>query len=289
MSNELTVPDWLSSMMDQGTLASEAEQLVTATSVPRISTRGKVFRLIVSGDEIAKARDKIHVVILGVQPQHAMAKTFYKGTYSGENDPPTCSSTDGVRPDAWVNDKQASLCSECPQNVWGSAVSKAGKRAKACRDSKRLMVVMAKDLKEQGEDATIYILNVTVNSLKSLSTFGKELLAKKVPMSAVITTVTMVDDAEVPELTFSIAGFLNKDMGMTAMTRAAKREWDSFDTKQVSYAHDESAKPKLGHQVLNETHTAVSNTDPPFEVENKVTKAQPSDDLDSVDDLLSTW
>src|ERR1044072_6218380 len=111
MSNDLAIPAHLQNNDEAAKRALQDAQSMSAASnsVPRISLRGREFRFVESGEEVKKVRDRIRVVILGVEPDgKAMIKTWYKGGYtSGSKEPPTCSSDDGIRPSNWVQEKQA--------------------------------------------------------------------------------------------------------------------------------------------------------------------------------------
>jgi len=231
MAKEIVIPEYLKGLVDEASIQSE-HLISTADSVPRISLKGRKFRFIIDGEEVDKVNDKTHVVILGVQPERAMAKTFYAGKYNPDSsDPPDCSSTDGIKPDVWISDPQNAKCMGCPQSMWGSAESMSGGKAKACRDSKRLMVVRANDI-----GGTMYILNVTISSLKNLSAYGKILVENSVPMAAAITTLIMDDDSDFPKLVFEFMGILKEKPGTAAMARSAKREW--ADLSQQALSHD---------------------------------------------------
>ena len=68
-SKEIVLPDYLKDIVDDS-----SQSLVSVTgSVPRISLKGKRFRLIKDGEEIKQYVDKMHVVILGTQPEKGMA------------------------------------------------------------------------------------------------------------------------------------------------------------------------------------------------------------------------
>lgn len=264
MSNEITLPDYLKKMVDGGSVDSAG--LVSATSsVPRISLKGRQFRFIEGGEEVKKEAGPIYVIFLGAQPENGMSKTWYEGSYNpNDSGPPSCSSSDGVHPDSWVSNPQAESCSACEKNKWGSATSLAGKKAKACRDSKRIMVVEPDDI----EGGTIYILNVTISSLKALSEYGRMLNANSVPMAAAITKLSMVD-SDFPQLEFEFAGCLKEENGIKAMERSTKREWDSFDSK-----------PKLENQSKPQL-----TQDTPVAEEKSAAPAKPAD----VDDILNKW
>lgn len=240
MGKELTVPDWLKNKIDSGEVKADAEKVVsTVDSVPRITLKTRKFNFVENGETIIKTGDPIHVVIVGVQPEHGMAKTYYAGEYEpGDSSPPDCSSTDGIRPDSWINTPQSDLCATCPHNKWGSAKAIGGGKAKKCRDSKRLAVINAKNLGE----GTVYLLNVTVASLKNLSNFGKELAKQGIPLEAVVTQISINDEVDWAMLEFDAAGVLNEEQGMIAFQRAGEYK------EQLSLSAPASTSaPKIEH------------------------------------------
>lgn len=229
MSQEIQIPDYLKGIVDES-----ANDLVSVGgSVPRISIKGRQFRFKVDGEEIHKQTEPIDVIVLGVVPKAHMAKTFYKDGYQpGVTDPPDCSSFLGEVPDEWISNPQNPTCRDCAQNTWGSATSMSGKKAKACKDSKRLMVIDAKTASD--EDPTLFIFNVTIASLKALSEYGKFLISNNLPISAVVTTIEFVD-SEFPQVEFKFRAVLNEKNGTKMMERATKEEWMAgYSSKQLS-------------------------------------------------------
>jgi len=285
MSKDLVIPDYLKALIDSGDVQDDASNLVgSVSSVPRISLKGQKFRLIVDGEEKEIIKDSMHVVILGSQPDmpRLMAKTYYEGDYNpNDSGPPDCSSSDGISPDDWIVSPVSEKCHNCPKNKWGSAISKlSGKKAKACRDSKRLFIVKPTEI----TDGTIYTVNVTVSSLKALSEYGKFLSEHKLPMSAVITTLTLADDSDFPRLEFKMAGIMKEANGRAAITRSQQKEWTEYQGKMLEH-DDADSKPSL---------TAPDNVDPtaPINADGSIegsttesTKSGPSD----IDDILDQW
>lgn len=275
MSTEIRVPDYLKKMIN--TESSDGAELVSATgSVPRISLKGMKFRFIVDGEEQKAVKETINVIILGAQPQSGMSKTFYREKYNpNDSGPPDCSSQDGVRPDYWVSNPESPVCATCPQNKWGSATSMSGGKAKACRDSKRLMVVEAGD--EPIDEATIFILNVTVSSLKALSEYGKLLVQNGVPMASCITQITMLDDSDYPRIKFDFVGILNEDLCVKSLERAKKREWESIDMRTLLDKPKTSA-PQLGDNSYAEDAQVMGQRSQPAPTPQA-----------SVNDVLEQW
>jgi len=216
MSTTIQVPDYLRSIE----VPESSEMITQKGSMPRISIRGQKFRWILDGEEIKVEKDSSDIVILGVEPPGSMARTFYINGYTpGSDDPPDCSSWDGIRPDSRSDHPQSDLCANCPQNAWGSATSIKGKKAKACKESKKLLVVPADDI-----NGTIFILTVTISSLKALSEYGKWLTSNNLPYSAVVTTLTFAD-SDFPQLIFTFKKFLDEEEGKKCIARSQEREW----------------------------------------------------------------
>ncbi len=280
MGKELAMPDWLKQKIDAGKVKADADKVVsTVESVPRISLKARKFNFIENGEVKMKTGDPIHVVIVGVQPEHGMAKTFYASEYEpGDSSPPDCSSFDGVRPDSWITSPQHTDCSTCPQNKWGSAKAMGGGKAKACRDSKRLIVVNAKNLAE----STPYVLNVTVASLKNLSNYGKELAKQGIPLEAVITTISINDEVDWVMLEFDAAGVLNEEQGNIALERAAKKEWEEGMT---AIAHESA--PAIEHQPEAPAAPPPAPEAAAPAAETPTTPATAEDE--DMDSLLSSW
>lgn len=223
-------------------LQDAASMASSSNSVPRISLMGREFRLIDGGETIAKFRDTLNVVILGVEPEAGrMIKTFYKDGYKqGAKEPPTCSSDDGIAPAPWVSEKQAQQCNGCPKNVFGSAVSPSGKQTKACRDSKRIWVKLAagnfvspgpglppKEYEEGLKpfaDRTMFGLNVTVASLKAFSEHGRLLSSLGQGPSVCVTQLVMID-SEFPQLEFKLHAWLDAVDAPLSLELAEKRPW----------------------------------------------------------------
>lgn len=223
-------------------LADAQSMASSSNSIPRISLRGREFRLVEGGEETARFRDFLDVIIIGVEPGAGqMIKTYYaKGYTSGAKEPPTCSSDDGIAPAPWVTEKQAQTCRQCPKNVFGSAVSPSGKQTKACRDSKRIWLKLApgnKEIPAPGQEAkitaesnkpfadrTMYGMNVTVASLKAFSEHGKALGALGQGPAVCVTRMVMLDK-EYPELEFKIQSWLDAETAPQSLKIAAERPW----------------------------------------------------------------
>lgn len=222
-NNQIAIPEHLKKYLASPQASSDADAMASASiSIPRISLRGRKFRLIEGGEEIRKPADELFCVVLAVEPGAGlMAKTFYsKGYTSGDSAPPDCSSQNGVTPDAWVNNPVSAKCAGCPKNAFGSALSNNGKKTKACKDSKRLWIVEPDKI-----DGTVFALGIPVTSLKALSEYGNLLKQHGIPPASVLTKLSM-KDTEFPELIFEFAGVLDEKSMDQTMLRHEQKNWN---------------------------------------------------------------
>jgi hypothetical protein len=276
----------------------------SSNSVPRISLKGREFRLIESGEEVAKFRDVLDVIVLGVEPGPGqMIKTFYeKGYTQGAKEPPTCASDDGIAPSPWVQNKQAQQCRTCPKNQFGSAISPSGKQTKACRDSKRAWLVIADGNVSPGKpgeegkpflvspsiaERTLYGLNVTVASLKTFSDHGRQLTALGQGPAVCVTRLIM-QDGEFPQLDFKLQAWLSADLAPQSLKLADDRPWKVYNSSALALAmagSTESSGPKStlpmsvpDHLKAKAAAGNVEDVQPKNEVSNK-----------EINDQLGTW
>jgi hypothetical protein len=224
MSNELTtglgqVPDYLKDYQ-----SDTGSDLVTQMeSYPRISIRGKQFRFKKEGEE--KALDlgvNIEVVILAADPPGKLcAKSWFEKAYDPDSDdPPDCSSSNGVAPDSWVVDPACSNCAQCPNNAWGTATDQQGNptKGKACNDVKRLIVILP-----QAINGDPWIFQVPPSSLKALSKYGRELEKHNLGVETIATRIFFVD-SEFPQVDFAPSGYLQQELGQVAIARSKSED-----------------------------------------------------------------
>ena len=214
------MPDFMTKFVQQSQQDTGA-LVASSTSVPRLSYRGKRWRFIVDGEEELVKDLAVQVVIVGVEPEAGrFIKTLYLSTYNpGDSSPPDCSSSNGIAPDVWVPSPQSPRCQSCPKNVFGSAASRTGGKAKACHDSKRLWVVRPDDTE------IVYGLNVPIMSLKNLAEYGKYIARNNYPLALVVTELTMDDAAEFPKLVFAHNGFVEEEQVKTLVELNQRRPW----------------------------------------------------------------
>ena len=185
-------------------------------STKRITLRGRVFRLVDGGKEIAKNTDPFMDVVI-VNGSRTVQKTWYAGEYNpDETSIPDCWSSDGERPDADVADPQSPRCKECPQATKGSA----GMGRASCRYSMRIAVVLRNNV-----SGDIYQLILPqkslfgqgdVNNMPFLQ-YAKYVAQSGYNLNMLATRLTFDTDSDFPKLVFSNAEFLDSDSYQSAV------------------------------------------------------------------------
>ncbi|HAY46940.1 MAG TPA: hypothetical protein DCY55_11750, partial [Gammaproteobacteria bacterium] len=137
-----------------------------------------------------------------VKASRNVSKIFYAEAYAeGDAEAPDCWSVDGLTPDAGSGTPQSKTCATCPQNVWGSKITPAGKKTKACGDNRRIAVVPLGDILNKKYDGAM-LLRVPAASLADLALYGKGMAGKGFPYNAVGTKMGFDLEASFPKLTF---------------------------------------------------------------------------------------
>lgn len=128
-------------------LATTAVGGIAAGSPAHISIAGNRFTLVDdAGNE--KPMQTLHLDVCVIDANAAVSKIFFDPRTpfepGGDNsNPPICWSDNGIGASAQASQPQNTSCQLCPQNAWGSAISKAtGKPVKACNDVKKVAVVI---------------------------------------------------------------------------------------------------------------------------------------------------
>jgi hypothetical protein len=193
----------------------------------RISIRGRVFRMVANGKEVAASESNAMNVVI-VAAAENVARVFYEGAYdpNAEASAPDCWSADGVTPNAQAKNVQASKCADCKQNIGGSGQN----GSRACRYRQRIAVLLENDPRGdvyQLDLAATSIFGDADNGRMPLQAYGRFLGAQGVPVSAVVTEMKFDINADTPKLTFKPVSYLESDAFMNAMEKgkseAAKR------------------------------------------------------------------
>ena len=181
-----------------------------------LSIRAGMFRVKYQGDEDVVRQDQndpdsdpvrsMEVVLLKASPY--LSKIYYKDAYEEGNDnAPDCFSMDGKKPDASAQDPQCETCTKCPHNVWGSKITPAGKKTKACTDARRIAIAPAGDIPNEIYGGPM-LLRVPAASLADLATYGKTQRQNGRRYDALVTRLTFDTEASFPKLKFAAKRYL---------------------------------------------------------------------------------
>jgi len=207
--------DNLPAVFEQGQLASSIKALVESGGLNNsdlsegigsgfgvISIKASKFRIKYKGEEfpIVDANGdpvpSLECVIVKANPN--ITKQFYaEGFVDGSTSPPDCYSLDGKKPDERVENPVHVNCATCPKNQFGSRITEAGKKAKACNDTRRLVVVPLNDMKNESFGGPL-LFRVPPSALKGLQEYADMLSRRQYPYFAVATRIGFDIDASHP-------------------------------------------------------------------------------------------
>ena len=128
----------------------------------------------------------------GVILYHHPMFTYYRDHFTGGNNPPDCSSYDGV---TGIGNPGGS-CARCPMNTWGSGEN----GGKACKNKRRIYVL------REGELIPL-LLVLPIGSMKEFAVYIKRLLAKGKKSSGVVTRFSLKKVSNATGVAYSQAQF----------------------------------------------------------------------------------
>jgi ribosomal protein L13 len=210
----------------------------------RITLRGRVFRLVDGGKEIAK-NTEAHMDVVVVSGSKSVQKSYYAAEYNAEETSiPDCWSSDGERPDADVENPQASICKDCPQAIKGAG----GPGRAACRYSWRLGVVLRNNV---GGDIFQLILpqksifgTGDVDHMPFLQ-YAKYVAGSGYNLNMLATRLTFDTDSDFPKLVFSNSEFLDKPTYQIALAQGQTQVAVNAGKMNFTKKSETPAIPKL--------------------------------------------
>lgn len=213
---------------------------INNSPLKRISIRGRVFRLVVNGEEMTKNESNSMEVVI-VNASKDVSRSFYAGAYDpkAEVTSPDCWSPDGVRPDTSVQKPQHSNCKDCPKNIKGSGAG----GSRACRFSRRIAVALPSDL------GSVYQLVLSSTSIfgtgdqdhMPFNQYLTYIVSQGFSINALVTEMKFDSNSDTPKLVFSPIRFLDEDE-----YEQAGRLSETQETKMaISAPKIESKKPAL--------------------------------------------
>ncbi len=169
--------------------------------------------------------------IIGVIVDQHPVNAYWAVKYSGENNPPDCSSMDGK--EGVDQDGNRRPCNSCPYNEWGSDEDGRGK---ACKNMRRIYIL------PEGEMFPL-LLTLPPTSLKNFSNYlAKRVIAKGRRSHNVLTKISLkkaVNSSGITysQATFTLAGILSPEdakkieeysRGIKAITRKIQIMADEY-------------------------------------------------------------
>jgi hypothetical protein len=227
-------------------LAREAAEQASKESVgsSKLSVRGGAFSV---GGSPLKDRE-IPVVVV----DHVFENCYYKGDFDADNpSSPVCfafgQDADDMRPHEKSSEPQCETCAACAKNQFGSAERGRGK---ACKNSKRLMIISGADASPESiKEGEMLQFNVPVTSVKGWAHYVKGLAATyRRPPYAVITELAIEpDDKTQFKILFRFLELLSdKFAGVLAARREQAAE--AIVTPYAPPREDESKHTKATRQ-----------------------------------------
>ena len=289
MSNVTTFRDNLPTHLQNVALDDFTKAFTSSGgSVKRITLRGRVFRLVDGGKEIAKNTES-HMDVVIVSGSKSVQKSFYASEYNSEETSiPDCWSSNGERPDADVENPQASICKDCPQAVKGAG----GPGRAACRYSWRLGVVLRNNV---GGDIFQLILpqksifgTADVDHMPFLQ-YAKYVAGSGYNLNMLATRLTFDTDSDFPKLVFSNAEFLDKPTYQIALAQGQTQVAVSAGKMNFTKKSEAQAIPKLvapAGSAAAEVKTEEAVPEPTVRVDKKkaVSEPKPKQNLASMVD-----
>lgn len=226
-----------------------------SSGFPIIRIRGSKWRLSTGkGEEKVVPSTEIDVVILR-SPSFA-SRAYYKGYKQGQKgERPICSSLQGKRPDADVEDKQSDLCDTCKRNQ--TYTNDKGIKVRDCSNGKRLAVLPWIDWTAALLGKPLIrpcLLRVPGASLQALKAYGEELGRAGVPYYGLLTRLSFDPETEYPKIEFNYntdvqldddSAALIDEMRETSDARAITGETGA-STREVDH-EEEEPKPEVVH------------------------------------------
>jgi len=209
----------------------------------RISIRGGRFRLVINGEEVSKTdRPELDIIIAAGRKENS--RVFYAKAYNPkEITPPDCWSDDGITPNAKAENRQASTCADCPQNIAGSGSN----GTRACRYQKRLAVILANDSANGLFQLTLPSQSIFAKG--DMDSMGFDQYAKYIAgngknINMVITRMSFDEDSDVPVLKFRAVGYVNREQYEAAIEGGKSAEAQRMLSSTIAQIDNVKTLPK---------------------------------------------
>jgi hypothetical protein len=284
--NDVAVIDQnLPDFLQTAGVSALTKQLAGRTGVARIVPKNGIFRKVVGGEEMGKAKGPLNAIVVNASPH--VGRIFYMKSWSPDAEPtaPDCFSNDGRTPDAGSANPQAERCDNCSQNIKGSGQG----QSKACRYSRRLAVMLEEDFGTALE-GRVYQMNLASKSLfgdsvgsntHTFENYTKYLANNGKSLDYVVTQISFNEDNDNQSVLFTPVRYINKTE-YASLTTAGKSVEVQKMVVMTPYQADVSGRaPKL---------EAPKENAAPEPVKRESKKSEPPvTEKKDIDSVLKAW
>ncbi len=284
--NDVSVIDQnLPDFLQTAGVSALTKQLAGRTGVARIVPKNGIFRKVVGGEEMGKAKGPLNAIVVNASPH--VGRIFYMKSWSPDAEPtaPDCFSNDGRAPDPGSANPQAERCDNCSQNIKGSGQG----QSKACRYSRRLAVMLEEDFGTALE-GRVYQMNLASKSLfgdsvgsntHTFENYTKYLANNGKSLDYVVTQISFNEDNDNQSVLFTPVRYINK-AEYASLTTVGKSVEVQKMVVMTPYQADASGRaPKL--EAPKEEAAPE-----PIKRESKKAEAPPAEKKD-IDSVLKAW
>lgn len=212
---DMELADSFKALMAAGGMATDDLGAGIGGSYAILSIRGKTFRVKYQGTETpitdakGDAVGSLEAVIIKANPY--LTKQYYEKSFEdGDSEAPSCYSIDGKVPSSSVETPEHTNCGMCPQNRFGSRITPAGVKVKACQDNKKLAITPLADIQNKAHGGPM-LFRVPASALKDLLTFNNNMTARGYPYNAVAVRIGFDIEASYPKPTFKAIRVLTEE------------------------------------------------------------------------------
>jgi hypothetical protein len=252
----------------------------------RISLRGGRFREMVGGEQVnVKSDGFLNLIVINAAK---LSRTYYAGQYDPENpSAPTCWSADTQAPASEVpaDQRQASRCMDCPQNIKGSGQGES----RACRFNQRIAVFLEGNMDE------VYQLQLPATSIfgdakdgkMGMQAYAKYLKAHKTPSIAVVTQAYFDENSDTPKLYFKAVRPLSEEELQQAV--ASKDSEDAIKAITLTVSQTDGIQAIRDGAVADDEVDIGETAPAPKKVAKKKEVAAPSSEEADLSSIVDDW
>lgn len=285
------LPSYLRELQDDTTSSLAGGELGSR----RISIKGGVFREMIGSKEYRVSEERsLHVVIIKAAPNPY--RVYFEGSYvEGQNASPHCWSSNNMTPAAEVpeDQRQATKCMDCPQNVKGSGQGES----RACRYQHRIAVMLEGEIdKREVYQVILPAQSVFGDGEKGkmpLQAYARYLKAHGTPIAGIITEMRFDTASPTPKLVFKpVRPLTEEEVGVVMEMRSSTEAEEAVklnvvvrppETPASKPAPKLAAKPSLAPKPAA---APVEDEEPP---EPKKAAAKKTAAPASLESLVDNW